>query len=131
MKIFRATDRIPVKIGEVTIFISPLTAEHKGEVISQTKMVGGDVVADTKRMIILTLKYAVKGVSGVTYYDDVPMELKFDEDGTVSDESIAELMQIDSDKLVTFASHLIANRLNEEIPGVEIDFKSVTSSKKN
>ena len=44
MKIFRMTDRIPVKIGDVKVMISPLNYAQRAEVVSQTKNKGKDII---------------------------------------------------------------------------------------
>lgn len=132
MKIFRMTDRIPVKIGDVKVMISPLNYAQRAEVVSQTKNKGKDIVPDTGMMMNLTLKYCIKSVEGLEYFDGSKFELQFDEDGSASQESISELLQMaENEKLITLATKILSSKFEEQTPGLEIDFKNVVSIKKN
>lgn len=91
MKIYRATDKIKIKIDDVTVIVSPLSYERKTEV--QTYMLEalkGDMKAGMEGAK-LAIKYAVKGVEGAEYSDGTPFELQ-EENGVLTDESVDELI---------------------------------------
>lgn len=106
-RIYRTTDRIPVKVDDVTVLISPLTFEQKSEV--QEAMMGfanGDVKAAT-RGVVLSIKYALKGIEGVEDADGKPYELSL-ENGCLTDEAVSDMLNLHcTEKLAIVCSSLL------------------------
>lgn len=133
MVIYKSSDRVGVKIGDVLVKLSPLTALQKANLMGLTKMVGGREVADTSLMAIMTIKYCVKEVSGVDakFADGSDFSLSYDPDGSLSDESLSSVMQvIDNGTLTNIAAQLLTKGMDLSVPGVEILSGSGVESKK-
>ena len=135
MIVYRTTDRVDIKIGEVIVQISPLNYQQKSEILGFTKMQSGQEVVDGSRMALHTLKCCVKGINApnVEYPDGSSFSLSFDEDKILTDDSLSELLQIlSSEKLIMIASKLLNQSVQDvdAIEGVELVTPEVTSIKK-
>ena len=136
MIIYKPSDRILLKIGDISLKVSPLTALQKANLMSLTKMSAGREVADTSLMAIMTIKYSVKEIYGVdaTFADGTEFSLSYDPDGTLSEESLTAIMQIlDNGTLTQIAAQLLTTGVQSiKVPGVEVDAgKSVEVKKKS
>lgn len=126
-KIYRTTDRIKVKIGEIVVTIAPLSLHDKTEA---TKLIASGTSRKdygvTHEGLIYLLKCALKDVSGFETSDNQPYKLQF-EDGKVTDDCISDLFNHEvHEKLVMLCTSLvrgISNKLvdheGKEIEGVE------------
>lgn len=125
MIVYRLTDRIPVKIGEVTFWISPLSHEQKITLMGFLRVRAGEEIQDSLRAAAYALKVSVKAVDGLTLADGSKYELSH-EGNALTDDCVAELTQLTgADKLVA-ACAALANSIREhKIEGVEIDLKGV------
>lgn len=131
MKIYKSSDRIPVKLGPVTFWLSPMLWKHKTEIIGLTQMSGGQEKVDGNKIAFLTVKYSLKSVDGLQCADGSPYELETDSDGIPSDDAVSELFQLDNaDRLVLVASTWIHKIKPLDLEGVEIDLAQVKSTKK-
>lgn len=100
--IYKTTDKIPVKVHDLTFDISPLTSQQKEEI--QNEFLSKRVVNATK----LAIKYAVKGIKGATLVDGSPYGLSF-ESGTLTDECVDELLNMGySTEISLVCSQLVA-----------------------
>lgn len=114
-KILRKTDRLTVKIDDVTVKLAPLTMHQKVEI--QTAMMNGRLNGDLKeatRGIVLCLKYGVKSIDGVEDSDGNPYVLKL-EGEALSDETADDLMNLE---ITSKLSMVVAGMLN----GIPSDF---------
>lgn len=132
MKIFRMTDRIPVKIGELTVWFGPLTYDQKAEINGLVQMRSGEEKVDGYRLAFLSLKYGVKGVDGVKDSEDKPYQVEFEESGmALTDDCTMDLIGLgDSQKVIMAVTRLVNEIKEYEIQGVKIDLKGVKSTKK-
>lgn len=131
MIIYKMSDRIPIEIGDVKFWVSPLNFEQKTALAAQVKMVSGVEQPDSVKIAYLAVKYSVKEIEGVKSSDGSNYQLEFMGDGALTDECVSELLQLEhSPLLVTACSHLIGAIKDHNIPGVKIDIKSVKSVKK-
>jgi len=125
MIIYRPGERVTVKIGEVKIFITPLSVDEKFRV-SQAAARGVDATKGTNIMPAVneTLRIAVKDIEapGFQFSDGSPIKLDRKDDGTLSDEGLAVLlMVVDSGKMSNLAMQLAAFGVKDwDIEGVEI-----------
>ncbi len=135
MIIYRPSDRISLRLGAVTLKVSPLTALQKANLMSYTKMVGGKEVADTSLMAVMTIKYCLKEISGVdaTFADGTPFSISLDPDGVLSDESLTSVMQVlDNGLLTQIAAQVLTTGIhNLAVPGVEVVTPGGVEVKKN
>ncbi len=101
-RIFRTTDRIPVKIDDITIMISPLSFVQT--IMMQAKSDPMFAVKGAR----LAIKYAVKSVQGVELMDGTPFIVTTDDDGNLSDDDVDALLNMEENgKLITLCSQLI------------------------
>jgi hypothetical protein len=94
MKIIKTTDRVRVKIGSIALIISPLKQSQKIEFASITKVLNGVETSDVASQLSFLVKNCVKGLEGVLGHDDKPLELKFDIDGTLDEDSISDVCTV-------------------------------------
>ena len=94
--IYRVTDRIKVKVGDMEFKLSPLSLSQKNEL--QTIAFKGQQTgnqADILEAASKAIKYCVKEVSGI--YDTGGNEYKmdFDDSGCLSDECVDDLLNLE------------------------------------
>lgn len=130
-RIYRLSDRIKVKIDDITVTISPLSNHQKAEI--QTQLLGlhrGDLHAATKGML-LSMKYAVKDIEGL---EDADGEYKcqFDENGHITDETLEDLYNLENSvKLLQVCQELVSGVPKEfrDKDGVPIEGVEVVQEK--
>jgi hypothetical protein len=97
MKIYRTTDKIPVKIDSIEFKISPLNYHQKAAVQAEIlKAEQGNPMA-IMAAARLAIKYSLKEVSGITDSKDQPYELEFDSEG-LTDQCVDDLLNADADQ---------------------------------
>ena len=122
MKIYKATDKIGIKIDTVTVEVSPLNYDQKVEVQDyMLEAAKGDVKAGMAGAK-LAIKYAVKGLKGVENSDG--SEYKLDtENGILTDDGVEELANSEmSTKLMIVCCSLLN--------GITTDFRDPQSGAK-
>lgn len=129
MIIYRISDRIPIKVGDVTFLVSPLTLSQRGEISAMAKRKEGEDRVKPLDVAIRSIKYGLKGVEGLTLSDGSVFELEFDDAGNLTDESLEDVMQLDSAELVKTCFNWALYGIGE-IEGVTIDFQGVRNVKK-
>ena len=121
MKILRVTDRISIKHNDVQVVIAPLNHLQKMEIADSLKIKAGQERIDYQRTSMLTLKYAIKEIHGLTNYDDTPYQLELDENG-LTDECVSELMTaLASTPVFPALNSALANVLDTGLEGVEVE----------
>lgn len=86
--VYRISDTFDVKIGQVTFKISPLDYKTKADM--QSKVISGKPMDAA----VLALKNAVKDVSGLKLPDGSSYKLEMEENGSLSDNTINDLLNI-------------------------------------
>ena len=119
-KIYRTTDRIKYKIGEVEISISPLSVHDKTILHTYvTKAQSGDVES-LMRASSLAVKFAVKDINGLENSDGTAYELQF-ENNQLTDECVDDLMNIqESTSMITVCGQLISGIPSQLPKGVSL-----------
>jgi hypothetical protein len=131
MKVYRLTDRIPVKIDGVTFMVAPLSFEQKAEILGCKKIVKGEETEDHAKMVWLSIKYSVKSVTGLQNQDGSEYVIEL-VDNSLSDATISELLSLPiQGKLATACANLMNGVSKYDIEGVEIDLDNVQSVKKS
>lgn len=101
--IYKTTDRIPVKISDITVFISPLTYAQKEEI--QNAFMQNKVFEASR----LAIKYAVKKLDGVSLSDGSSYTLEL-ENGALTDGCVDDLLNMSqSQKLAMVCSTLVGS----------------------
>lgn len=107
-KIYRASDRIPVQIDDITVVIAPLTFNQKSELQSIMLSAKSDPMNAVKGAR-LAIKFAVKEVRGLEDIDGKEYKITTDDSGLISDESVDDLLNIqEQPKLIALCTQLIA-----------------------
>ena len=132
MVIYKMTDRIPVKIGDLTFKLGPLSYFQKSEIQNCTTEVKGESQIDGEKVAYLSLKYSIKEVKGLKDIKGNDYSLEYDDNGCLTDDSMSELLQIDESIRLTRVCLGLMKGFNKDvkIDGVEIDFDNVESVEK-
>lgn len=140
-KVFKRSDRIAVKVGDLTFKLAPMTIDQKTE--CQQAFLKGNSKADLKELtkgIILSLKYSVKSVDGLVDANDEPYKVSLDDKGNLTDECIDDLLNLQTGKQLTQICASLTNGIPSEfiddngnkLEGVEIlKTSSAEKSEKN
>ena len=112
-KLYRTTDKITIKVDQLTIKISPLSKRQKMSLQNDMiKASNGDLDAGMEA-ISNAIRYSLKDIKGVTVEDeegnDVPYMLEFGDDNYLTDECVDDLLNLpESQKINGICSGLIA-----------------------
>ena len=128
------TDRINIKIGEVTFVLAPLSYLRKQEISGCTKLIAGEEHFDLLKAQATYLKYAVKDVIGLTDYSEKEYKPELVGD-CLTEDAVSELLNLDQRSDLTTAAWQILNGIQEltdletgkPMEGVELE---VVSQKK-
>jgi hypothetical protein len=128
-RIYRITDRIRYKIGELEIQISPLDLQDKTTL--HTYMVKGQT-GDMQFLMqgsAFAIKCGVKAVLGLEDADGKPYEVQFEEGGKyLTDECVADLLNIrESNDMISLCASLMAGVPSQLPQGVTLSEDSKKS----
>lgn len=117
-KIYRISDRIKVKVGDLIAIIGPLTRHQKQEV--QTAFMQGKMADGTA----LAIKYGLKSIEGLETVDGDEYKIKSDKGG-LNDSTIDDLFNIPEFNLLSAACISKVNSFDTDFKnketGEEID----------
>lgn len=116
VKLYRTTDRIPVKIDSLKFKISPLSFEQKAEI--QAILIEGTPMAIV-RAAKEAIKCSVKEIEGLVDYEDQPYKLEFEGD-KLTDSCVDDLLNVDPDDKLS----LVCTSLLNGIPKSFVDPQS-------
>jgi len=104
-KIYRTTDRISLKVDDLTITVSPLSI-HQKTAVEELASNGGS--SSAIKAAVCAMKFAIKSVSGLEGPDGSPYQLEFDTDGTLADSVVDDLFNTKTSfKLMSICLNLI------------------------
>ena len=133
MIILRPSDRVPCKIGKLTVWISPLDWGEKTGLQRFGKVVKGELSVDHSEMLIETLRSSIKkveGFEGFQFVDGSKASLEW-EGEKLSRESLEVLLSIiGTAPASNLSSAILQETLGAGVPGVEIDFQNAETGKK-
>lgn len=124
-KILRMSDRLHLKIDDITFVIAPLNYFRKQELASCTKIVKGEEHFDLVKSQALYIKYALKEVIGLKNYDDSDYELEFEGD-CLTDDCVSEILNLEQREKLNISAWQLLNGVKEleNVEGVELEVKS-------
>lgn len=126
MIVYSPKHRIPFQVGDLKCLFSPLTWQQKSDIEGCMKLVAGKAIVDNARRAFLTVKYGVKGVTGLKTPEGKPFEMSFDPDGSLSDSSTDALLSLPCTVAMVTACANLANEVaDHKIEGVKIDLSGV------
>lgn len=137
MKLYKTSDRIKVKIGDMVVTVSPLSYFQKLDVYSESGEMKDDMSTTEKNRIIakssiMAMRHAIKEVSGIEPDDGREFKLQFKDDMLTNECAEALLMiQMPSELMAVCSS--VANNMTgiNDIAGVKIiDQKKKVKKKK-
>ena len=118
--IYRTSERIPLKIGELEFVISPLDFKQRKDVQAVVTNDEGSIVTDTIKAAELCIKYQIKEVKGLVNMDGSSYKLEFDND-VLTDNCVNDIMGLEiKEKLAQLFFKTMAQMKDPEIKGVEI-----------
>lgn len=131
MRIYKTTDKIEYKFGDLKIKVSPMSVEDKG-ILTGLMMKGqskGDVMS-LMEGTLYALQVSIKEIQGLEDAEGNPYILSFGDDGKLTKECASDLLNIDQDnKLVSLCSSFI-NGVPSKLPdGISL-VESTTKNKK-
>lgn len=91
IKVFKTSDRIPVKIGDAVFYLAPMSQEQKLDLMTCMSKEGSSQIDNLTKTSFLVMKYTIKDVKGIEYADGSPYKLEMDDKG-LTDACISELM---------------------------------------
>lgn len=134
-KIYKTSDRIKVKIDDISIKIAPLSYETKCEI--QANLINGDTLGIVKAAK-LSIQHGVKEIEGVENADGSAYELQF-ENGALTEECVDDLLNIDQDNKLSFVctkllegipTSFVDPQTGKKIEGISIEKPAVSRKKK-
>lgn len=139
-RIYKRSDRIAVKIDEITVKLAPLSLDQKSEI--QQLMLTGRTKADLKLLtkgIALSIKYGLKSVEGIEDSDGNPYKLSLDSNDQLTDECVDELMNLELSKKLSLVCAGLVNGVPKDftdengnpIEGIEVVKPSKVEASKN
>lgn len=127
MLILRPTDRVPCQIGDVKVWVSPLSWGERNKALSIGKK-------DPTGMAFQTLRHAIKKVEFLVdakYSDGSKVEMEYDESGKLMPASLEIVIQAGgSSEFNLLSAAMLTTGLSENIEGIEIDFGNIENTKK-
>lgn len=127
--IYRKNDLVKLKIGDLIFGIKPLTYLERVEIMSHLTNASGVVTENAAKATYYTMKFAIRSLEGAKLLDGSDYVLTFDENKNLSDDSLDDLLNIESNDKLGLAiwnflkgvpAVLIDPNTNEPIEGVEI-----------
>jgi hypothetical protein len=95
MRIYKLSDRIPIKIDDIFIKVAPLSLIQKSTI--QQKMLEGQKANDLivlTQAVTMALKYSLKNISGLVDGNGEEYRLVFGDDGYLTDECVDDLLNM-------------------------------------
>ena len=123
--LYLPNEKVPLKIDDITVYVQQLSMAQKMAIID--KLTQTENSQSTVEATRLALKFAVKGIEGVTLSDGSQYKLRF-VDAMLDDETVEELMYLSCTAAMQSAcfallkgiSNPLTDAMGKVIPGVEI-----------
>ncbi len=132
----RADSVHPLKLGDLTFNFSPLLVWAEVDIMSVYRRKEGDFEVNAALVAYKTIKHCLKSVEGdVEYSDGSKFELKFASDGSLSDQSVTEVLSLPiKQKLLEHSFKIINDHfaLSGKVDGAKkrVEDKPVAKKKK-
>jgi len=131
MYLFTTDDRIPVKIGDVTFWISPLTNDTRADISTAVSLSSGKKRLDVKKLYSLYIKYAVKRIDGVKLPRGGVYKVKKDKKGNLTETCLKEVLNLSCAPMLAQAALSLFSEIKPlDIEGVVVDIEETIPEKK-
>lgn len=107
--IYRTTDRIPIKIHDITVKISPLSMQQKNEILAL--MIEGQKANDMVKLsqaTMLALRFSLKSVEGIQDAEGNEYNLEF-ENGILTEQCTDDMLNMNQSAALTQVCAAIIN----------------------
>jgi len=130
-KILKVSDRVNLRVGEITFTLSPLNYLQKQELAECTRMVGGEEVFDLLKAQVYYIKHSLKDIDGVEDFSGDRYELEFEND-CLTDNCVSEILCLEEKEKLTIAAWQILNGIKDlvdpvsgkKLAGVKLEVES-------
>jgi hypothetical protein len=106
--VYRTSDRLRVKVGELVVVIGPLNRYQKAKVQS---LIVEDKMYDSAAE---ALKGSIKGIEGLETVDGGQYQLQFDDNKELTDECLDDLLNLDVAGELTVMAVSLLNGIPKE-----------------
>lgn len=141
MQILRMSDRVEFEIGDFTFKFGPMSMDQKFSLEKYSKMKKGAEVRDAARASFDTIKYTVKGITGVENIDGTPYEVQFEDksERSLTDNCVEDILNIpiQYELLITLSqlmggvkNKIIDPKTGDELTKVRVNFPKTKVKKK-
>lgn len=127
MIIYKPSDRIPIKLGDLTVVLSPLTFEQKADVYD-LQMKAGKGKQDDTSILRKAMAYSVKDLKGAKSWDGKEFTLNW-ENGKLCNDCIEVLMGLPDSKSLVKAIGAIVR--GEDIKSIGVKLADKGGAPKN
>lgn len=115
--VYKTTDRIRIKIGELEFKLAPLTFDQKRQCSQSSRVESGKLIEDGLMTAYKSLHFSVKEVKGLINPDGTEYKLSFDDNNNITQDCIDDLFNFEfSERLMIACYNLVSG-----IPKVIID----------
>jgi hypothetical protein len=131
MIVYKTTDQVPVKIGKLTFWLSPLSAKQKLDLMETSSRKGGVETVNNVDSAFKAMTYSIKAVDGLKNSDGSDFKVDLDESGCMKEECLDAIIGLEcQQKIAEVCVKIIQGIHKIKVPGAEIDLGSVRTLKK-
>lgn len=125
-KILSTKSTFTLKIDDLKFTLKPLNYMHRLELDECFIQKGGSNLQKLYRSQSILIKYSLKSVKGIKNHDDSDYELEFNDDGSLTDDCVNDIMNIQQRHKLTTAAMNVLNgvmEMSDDITqGIELEF---------
>lgn len=114
IRVLRMSDRIKIKLDELTFYLAPLSNAKKMEISGCTMIKNGEPVYDVGKAQALYVKYSLKKVEGLKDYHGEDYELEFEGDA-LTDDCVSEIFTIEESPRLMHCAWSVLNGVPDKI----------------
>ena len=138
VKVLGIKERIEMKMGDLSFWVSPMTYRQKSEIAGCSRMVEGELETDTVTMAFKSVKFCLKDFKGIETFNGEEYRPEFEKNGDLTDDCTETILNIvQSAELSRFCLSFLSG-IQEQlvdgngkpIEGVEIIFPKKEIKKK-
>ena len=113
--IYRSTDRVKIKVGELVFTLAPLSYAQKAEIKGlSSKIISGEEVTNGMMVYYKSIQFSLKDIEGLIDVDGNKYELNFDERG-ISPECMDDLFNMEFNEKLMMCAYNMVDQIPKEI----------------
>ena len=122
MRVFKPTDRIEFDFKKLKMWFSPFSYATKLQIASSSAIKSGTVIEQQHEVVYTMVKNHLKEIKGLKDLDGKDFELKFEEDGTLTEDCTEMVIMAEMDVELDLASAALINK-KFDVKGAKVKFK--------